>query len=754
MDHVAEALAQQDERARYAAAAYDDDADARALLADLVQERRAMRERPIRPNSPTGFSVTSPTGSMGVDPSQDSQTIHPRVMPDQDPTDYHDLPRSGGLSIWQLPHLIIRNLWLVILCTLLLGAGGLAFLATQERDYHAIARLSLDPGEFTLSNTDTQTQGGDSIENARVDSEVYTILSSRVLRQVVVDLDLTEDPALEVPTSSLRYLFGDETEEQRRERRILETIQAVDERTDVARLDPSFIFQIAARHPEPDRARDIANSIASNFLQLRNQDRRQNEESTAAALSERASDLLSDLRRKEQAVQDWKTENSIVTTGQSGLISDQGAEQLNAQIVAARVALAQAEGRFEQVQALSDNAALTGSLPEFIVSPAIVALRARLDELDAEDARLSVSLGPRHPRRQILDQQRQRVQQQLADGVQRQRNSIVQAFDRAKAQVTALERESARQQAENATAGPARIELEQLEREAAIARQLYQDVQNSARQLREQAGVNLSKAKLVSAADTPLYPIGPSKLLVLAAALVFGALLGAALAVVFDLVRGVILARGQITQSAQLPVVASLASRAYFGAPWWVSLFHRIGFLSGRSIDAQQSLVLQGLGNRLRELGGRGAGSVAFVSAGNGKGKANNISQELISTLDGSGVGVVYARYGVAQPTADKPLATGRRRDDLMTILTEDARSGRCSLVTNTGPNRRPELVVVECAGGVRDAVLPEIMNAVDRAVLAVEIGKTSAYQLNSLAEALAPWRTRLAGVVTHGIPL
>ncbi|MEO0636522.1 MAG: GumC family protein [Pseudomonadota bacterium] len=734
LDEVAHNLVQQDELARSAWAQRAEEYDTRALLADLVAERQAFRRQAseqaqqVRPNAP-----------IANDPSP---------MPELSET---HLDHGGGLSIWHLPHLVLRNLWLVVVCTLLLGLGALAFLATQERDYHAIAQLSLDPGEFTLSSNDTQTQGGDSIENARVDSEVYTILSSRVLRQVVLDLDLVDDPALEAPTSSLRYLFGDETEEQRQERRVLETIQALDSRTDVARLDPSFIFEIAAKHPEPDRARDIANSIASNFLQLRNQDRRQNEESTASALSERAADLLADLRRKEQAVQDWKIDNSIVTTGESGLIADQRAEQLNAQIVAARVALAQAEGRFEQVNSLSDNAALTGSLPEFIISPAITTLRTQLDNLDAEDARLSVSLGPRHPRRQILDQQRSRVRQQLADAVQRQRNSIVQAFDRAKAQVDALEREAARQQAENASSGPARIELEQLQREAAIARQLYQDVQNSARQLREQAGVNLSKAKLVSAADTPLYPIGPSRLMVLAAALMFGALLGSALAVALDLLRGVLLTRGQIIQKTQLPIVGSLASRAYFGAPWWQSIFHRFGFLRARSIEGRRKLVLQGLGNRLRNLGDGHATSVAFVSSG--AGRTNKIASDLVATLDAAHAGVVFAKYN-RKSAPHQTLVSGRNSTDLMALLAADAHAGRCELVTNTGPHRKPELVVVECPDALRDPRLADLMNAVDRAVITAEVGRTSSYQLTSLAEALAPWRSRLAGVVTQGIPL
>lgn len=741
-------------------AAYSNDAEAletQVLMQELLAEReklRALNETQAAANDYMHLGDTpqarNGAADVAVAPYAPSAQNSDRLDSfdtgaDAGGPQYGD--EDGGFSIWLLPYLMLRNLWLVILTTVILAFASLAYVAVMERDYHASVELLLDPGRFEFPSSQNGSQDGDSIEDARVDSEVYSILSTRVLRQVVVDLDLVGDPALDAPTSSLLGLVGQENDDQERERRILETVQALDARVDAGRLNPSFVIVITARHPEPDKARDIANAIASTFLKIRAQDRRSEEEETANALSERASELLQDLTIKEQAVEDWKNENGIVTTSKNGLISDQKLEQINQQIVSARVELARAEGQLEQVQALATDNLATASLPEFALSPTITSLRNQLSRLVEQEAELDVVLGPRHPQRQVIATKKTQIENQLSEAISRLRNTIAQNYERAEKQVEALVRENARQQADSANSGSAIIELEQRQREAAIALELYQDFQNSAQKLREQASVNLSKVRLVSAAETPLYPAGPSKLLILASGLAFGALLGVGLGMVLELLRGSLLTTGQITSATRLPVIATLATRGYNGSPWWLSIFQRIGFMRSKSLQAEQALALEGLGTKLASLGTHGASSVAFVSAG-GK-DTSAIAANLVSVLDARGYGVVFANYRTGSSSYEASHA-----EDLVGLLEEDARAGRCSLVTNIGAGQSVDLIVIDAGQGLREKALPQILNLCDRTLLTVEVGSTSRAQLSKVARGLLPWRSKLAGVLSLGVPL
>ncbi len=143
---------------------------------------------------------------------------------------------------------IIQRHLRLILALIPLGLfAGYAGSYLMTPIYQAVAQISLDPRRVAIAqpvNAQTQRRDEPLIDSGRADTEAETLKSESVLRAVVIQLDLQNNPEFTDPPKGLvarvKSLFSSSEPEQDEESRIPDTMTAVSKGLKVERVDKSY----------------------------------------------------------------------------------------------------------------------------------------------------------------------------------------------------------------------------------------------------------------------------------------------------------------------------------------------------------------------------------------------------------------------------------------------------------------------------------------------------------------------------------
>jgi succinoglycan biosynthesis transport protein ExoP len=172
----------------------------------------------------------------------------------------------------------------------------------------------------------------------------------------------------------------------------------------------SQLLYISASAKTPDRAAQLANAVADEYLKQE----RQRTNQPAGARAERYAKQLQELREKAIAAQDRVTEfrhQNGMTEIESNITDIEGAAlaDLQQKLEAAQNQRREIEGR--QLGAHADSTSV-------LDSNAVIALRSSLATQEARMAELRATLGPKHPRVIELESQMAATRRSLAGEVQ------------------------------------------------------------------------------------------------------------------------------------------------------------------------------------------------------------------------------------------------------------------------------------------------------------------------------------------------
>ena len=132
------------------------------------------------------------------------------------------------------------------------------------------------------------------------------------------------------------------------------------ERLSVYPLQRSRVIGVEFSASDPKVAADVANAIAEAFVDLQQDAKRQSAVAATAWLEQEIERLRARVAESEQAVADYRESHDLFDLERSGgvdagSLSSQQLGDLNAELIRARAARAEAEARAEQVQSLLDT---------------------------------------------------------------------------------------------------------------------------------------------------------------------------------------------------------------------------------------------------------------------------------------------------------------------------------------------------------------------------------------------------------------
>ncbi|MBX3507666.1 MAG: polysaccharide biosynthesis tyrosine autokinase [Parvibaculum sp.] len=444
-----------------------------------------------------------------------------------------------------------KRLVLILGVTFGLTALVMAAVLQQTPLYTATAQVLLDRQKMQVTDMATVMSGLPS-DSATVDSEVEILRSRSLAERVIGRLDLLEDPEfnskLREPSawrwlsprvwlSALQDLVSPEREsagDTARQRAELDAvIDHVLSNLEIAREGATYVINIGFTSENPEKAARIANAFAETYILDQLEAKFDATRQANEWLSRRLAELRQQVQDADRAVEIFRSEQGLESS-RGVTVSEQQLSELNAQLILARTALAEARAKYDRARQIRATGGSIESMADVVQSGTISSLRQKQAELARELANLSSRYGPRHPEVVNAEAQRRDIDIQIGAEISRIIGSLQNNVSVAETRVASLQQSLREIRGETGEDSQAMIQLRELEREAAANRAVYESFLNRFKETSQQQDLQVPDSRVISPATAPLSPSYPRKALALAVALVLSAMLGVGLAFLLE----------------------------------------------------------------------------------------------------------------------------------------------------------------------------------------------------------------------------
>ncbi|MER9142672.1 Wzz/FepE/Etk N-terminal domain-containing protein [Mesorhizobium sp. M0871] len=426
---------------------------------------------------------------------------------------------------------ISRSKLLIVSTTILGTVLGVAVAVSTPKKYEATTQMVIEPGDLKLSDNDlTQPVGQPDAALAVVETRIKMVTSGRVLDKVVADLNLVDDPEFNGQGSGglgvlslIRSILSrqDGPGGGGEVRRQALAVGNLAKSLSVERSGKSFVVSISATTQSADKSAEIANRTRDVFQQ----EAAQYQFGMAGRATDQLTAKLDDLRKNvetaERKVEDFRATHDLVDA-QGHLISDDQMLKLNEQLSVTRARTLELNARAASARSLDVNSVINGTLPEEINSNTMSELRAQYAALKQEADRAAVRLGPRHPEYQALNAQLDGSRERIAGELRRIASSLQVDLKRSVQLEQDLASRLAQAKVQSGDVNSDLVSLRELERDATAKRSVYEQYLLRAKETGEQQNINTTNINLMTPAQPPLEPNGPSRAVIAMAGLLLG----------------------------------------------------------------------------------------------------------------------------------------------------------------------------------------------------------------------------------------
>lgn len=477
----------------------------------------------------------------------------------------------------------LRKIWrqrrLVAACTVVLGGAAIFAAWALPSFYVSEARVLVGVQAPRLANVES-IMADVSPDAERVQNEGFILQSRNIAKQVIDQLKLRDDaefnPALREPSmwsqldprlylppavdAWIDHLMPAKAPKVAdtgkaavsADDRIVDTLLS---RVDVSTLGRSHILSVKAESQNPVTAAAIANALAERYLEYQRRDKVDTMDRVDKFLLSRVSELREQVSKSDQAVEDYRRAHDLYKSAGSGVIAQQLTE-LNTQLTAAQSAKAEAESRLNEAQEMRKGGLGNESVPEVLRSPLISVLKQQLAESERKAADLSATHGAQHPAMVNARSELGNIQARVGAEVAKIVDGLAREARTANARYEALTKNFDTLKRQMGSVNDRSIQLESLERDAAVNRNLLEAMLLRAKQSTGAEAILQANAKLVSPAAPASAPTYPPKGLIALLGIAGGMMVGAAIGLLREGGDHTFRRADQIESATGLPVMA------------------------------------------------------------------------------------------------------------------------------------------------------------------------------------------------------
>jgi polysaccharide biosynthesis transport protein len=652
-----------------------------------------------------------------------------------------------------------RQLW-ILLPALVSTIAALVVTLSMAPRFTATAQILLDLQGLRVLQNDLTPRADQSSDAQLTDAEsqLQVISSGEVLTAVVQREMLQDDPEFGgAPPGLLESLFGHSTAAPTEQDRILRAVNVLRNRLVARRPDKTFVIDISVWSSNREKAARLANDIASIYLEQQIAAKTAAAKRTNTALVARLAELRERVSASAHRVEDYRAQHQLIGAG-GQLISEQQLGEINNQLVLAQTAAAEQRSRYEDIVRLQRSHSDPDAIAEVIQSPTITALRGKYADAKRVWADESATLGPRHPKVEAAAAQVEQARNLIEDEVARIGKTALSDYNRAQANVEALQQKLQALKGEVADTRQSLVRLRELEREADADRVIYDALLSRAKEVGEQEGVDNTNSRMITRAVPPANRSGPPRMLIVAGALGVGLLVGLGLALVRDQLASSSVPRRPPKTEFGLRVLASLPDCSELPMPIFEPKSSQAAAI--KHLFAALNLDERAPRAKVVAVDSPGNTELSSLIALNLAGKAG----ERVLWIEGDSQAEANAS---ARGGGDRPYEANARRAyglfrtpwqgvKIMRIGGQTDNTRLRSSVSDTSDQLSADagtfdLIVIDAALLFQDGPLSDFMRSVDDVLIITQDDRTGRRRVQEALTQLGPDRNKVAGLVLVG---
>lgn len=478
---------------------------------------------------------------------------NPQAFPQQQ---YLQQPLDDDfIDLGRLFRAVMRYKWGILgLAFAITLATGLV-VSSMQPIYQASASIVLEVEAANVVNVeDVYTVGGQYDYN--YNQTQFEILQSRNLAERVVRrLELHKHPAFlpepeeEEPGFSLRSLLPasekeppvQRTAEEEEELAIQAATGTVAYGLSISPVQYSYVVYLNYESNDPALAARIVNAIAEEFIASNLETRLDGTVQATGWLDSRLTDLKENLSRSEQALQDFREQEGLVSVAGKTSLGNTELAALSQRLEDARRARIEAENIREEVQGMGN-----ASTEELMTLPAVLEhqlisdLKKEQGKLQRKVSELAKRYGPKHPKMIAAQSDLTASEEDLGREVRKVVSGISREYEVALRNEQQLQATWEASKSEMQDFNRVEFKLQELQREVDTNRQLYDIFFTRIKSVSETGGFEKPHARIVDRALVPGAPVKPNKKLSVILAFVLGIMLGCGVAILLDILDNTI----------------------------------------------------------------------------------------------------------------------------------------------------------------------------------------------------------------------
>jgi succinoglycan biosynthesis transport protein ExoP len=431
-------------------------------------------------------------------------------------------PRQHAIRLLSLRDLIniVRHRWILASSIGFVMAAIFAiYFLNQTPEYEAEATIVVELNAENVFNVQEVVESGvqnSSLLAAAMNTHIERF-KSRMMAQTVAS-SLTEREQERLISAFIGSLEEGEAIPEASNFLVGDILQ-------VSWKPDSQVLRVAVTHPDRHLAKTIADRYANRYIRMQLELRGESTDQAVIFLDEQTVALRARLEVEENALQNYRDENDLVTVEQNQLIVTERLRELNSVITTARVRLLGVDSRIKQLHGVEGQLDLLMNIPFIGGRLNIERIYNQLQGLKTEERVMYETYLDRHPR-VVENLTKQKAVEaalwisirQASNEVQIERQTVLDELVSLEAKLDEAEQEARRLESLS-------IEYRVLARKVDAQREIFERITSRFNETSIAQQMNSTTMRILDLAALPMQPVWPDrKKIGLAAVLLFGAL--------------------------------------------------------------------------------------------------------------------------------------------------------------------------------------------------------------------------------------
>lgn len=397
-----------------------------------------------------------------------------------------------------------RRLTLIAASTVLGLLVGIALSIMADRIYVARSLVSLEmPRALGVEADPSATRQMPT--DALVETQSAIITSQAMARAVANGLGLLEGVTDERETSDV--------------------VNDVRSGVSAMRSGDSYALTIEYEAMDGETASRRVNEYARQYSQWELNTNRSRDASSITAIESRLDELRGQAQSDTAALQNYRIANNLLSTSGASL-TEQEISSYNQEVTSARAQVSEDRARLNTALAQLNSGSSGDDVGEALGSSVVSSLRSQESSQAAKVANLASRYGPNHPElvraRSELDETRSSIQAEISRIVSNLRAKVAVSEQR----LNSLSGSLSTAEGKLSQTNRSMVGLQQLQLRADASQALYDAYLSSYKKLVAGEGLQQPNARVLSLADTPMFPSSPNVPMNLVLSIVIGFGLG------------------------------------------------------------------------------------------------------------------------------------------------------------------------------------------------------------------------------------